>query len=154
MMKGFSLVELLSVLILLGILSVVAVARIDIDPFRSAGFNQELRAALRFAQKFAITSGCDVQVSVVAATDSYSLNLRGDAVANAAACLTATGAFAVPLPNPAGSGAFSGTAPAGIDISNDLSFFYDRQGRPSIAGGSINIDAQTITVEAVTGFVY
>ncbi len=149
---GFTLVELVSVLLLLSILSVVAVSRLDVNPFVSAGFDQELRAALRYAQKYALLSGCDVQVSVDAATDSYSLNIRNDVGALPQNCLSASGAFSVPLQNPT-AGNYAGTAPPNIDITSGLTFFYDRQGQPSVSG-AIVIDGNAITVEAVTGLVH
>jgi MSHA pilin protein MshC len=152
LLSGFSLVELVSVLILIGIISVVAVSRFNATPFQTAGFDQELRSALRFAQKFAITSGCDVQVDVDAATDSYALTLRGDVGALPETCLSASGAFGPSLPSPTG-GVFSGTAPAGVVINSGLTFFYDRQGRPS-TGGIIDVNGNSITVEPETGYIY
>lgn len=149
---GFSLVELISVLVLIGIVSVVAVSRFNASPFQTAGFEQEVRAALRFAQKFAIMSGCDVQVDVSAAADSFALTIRNDVGAGPQSCLGASGAFGVPLPDPTG-GVFAGTAPAGVDVSSGLTFFYDLQGRPS-SGGSIVIDGNTIVVEPNTGYIY
>ncbi len=150
--SGFSLIELVSVLLLLGILSVVAVSRFNANPFVSAGFDQEIRSALRYAQKYAILSECDVQVNISAAADNYALSIRNDVGSLPQNCLTATGAFTVPLQNPT-AGAFTGTAPAGVDITNGLSFFYNRQGQPSV-GGVVVIDGNTITVEPDTGFIY
>lgn len=148
---GYTLLELITVIVLLGILSVAAVSRFNLSPFETAGFEQELRSAIRFAQKFAIVSGCEVQVSVIDATDSYSIDLRSDVNANG--CLGATNpAFTLPLNNPAG-GTFGGNAPAGVDLGPDLSFIYDRQGQPT-AGVNITVDTLTIVVEPVTGYVY
>lgn len=152
--RGFSLVELITVLILISIVSVTVLARFDISPFATAGFDQELRSAFRFAQKFALLSGCDVQVSVLAATDSYALTIRNDATANPEDCLTAAGAFATALPRP-GGGVFAGAAPAGVGVDNDLLLVFDLQGQPS-AGGSVGLNSGsiTVTVEPVTGYVY
>ena len=152
--RGFTLAELVAVLVLMGIVGVAVYSRLDIASFRTAGFEQELKAALRFAQKFALTSGCDVQVDIVASSNSYALSLRNDAVVSTPPCpLGASGAFGTSLNNPAG-GIYAGVAAAGVNVGNNLSFFYDRQGRPSIAGGTTTIDGRTITVEAVTGYVY
>ncbi len=152
-MAGFSFIEILTILILLGVLSAVALARLDITTFESAAFEQDLKAAIRFAQKFAITSACDVQVDVVAATDTYVLRLRSDAVSTAAACIGASGPFSVVLPRPIG-GSYSATAPASVNIVNNLTFFFNAQGQPSIAGGSVTVGTSIINIEAVTGYVY
>ncbi|HEY3487385.1 MAG TPA: hypothetical protein VGL10_04915, partial [Gammaproteobacteria bacterium] len=140
-------------IVLISILSVMATARLDINPFRTASFQQELRSALRFAQKLAIASGCDVQVSVDAATDSYALNMRNDVNTGVpASCLSAVSAtFDVPVRNPTG-GNFARTAPTGIDITAGLTFVYNRRGVPS-ATGAIVVSGQTITV-AGTGYVF
>ena len=149
---GFTLIELISVIVLLGIISVVAVGRFNANPFISAGFDQELRAALRYAQKYAILSGCDVQVDIDAAADSYDLTVRNDVGVLPQSGLTASGAFATPLQNPT-AGAYSGAAPTGVDITAGLTFFYDREGAPS-TGGIIVVDGNVITIEPVTGFIY
>lgn len=153
--RGFTLTELVSVLVLIGIVSVVAVSRFNATPLQTAGFDQELRSALRFAQKFAIMSGCDVQVVVDAGVGRYDLYLRNNTGGSPDSCLSTSGdlTFGTPLPSPTG-GVFSGTAPAGVDITTGLTFFYDRQGRPS-TGGAIDItDGNTITVAPETGYVY
>lgn len=65
--RGFSLVELITVTILLGILSVVALGRFgDQDRLLARGYFDEFAAAMQFAQKLAISSGCDVRVNATA----------------------------------------------------------------------------------------
>jgi MSHA pilin protein MshC len=144
---GFTLLEFLSIIVLLGILSAVVFSRLDIDPFRTAGFEQELRSALRFAQKFAIVSGCEVEVDVSAA--GYALRVRDDAAVNG--CLAAVQPFGTLLNNPTG-GTFTAAPPSGVTVGA-ANFIYDRQGRPS-AGVNINVGAQTTTVEPGTGYVH
>jgi MSHA pilin protein MshC len=69
---GFSLVELISVIVLLGVLGVVAFGRFTgQNPFVARGFFDDTVTAVRFAQKFAISSGCDVRVITTA--NSYQL---------------------------------------------------------------------------------
>ena len=69
---GFSLIEMLTVVILLGILGVVAIGRLG-NPgvFAARGFFDETVTAVRFAQKLAISSGCDVRV--ITDTSGYQL---------------------------------------------------------------------------------
>jgi len=70
--SGFSLIELITVVILLGILGVVALGRFSGgDAFAARGFFDDTVNAVRFAQKLAISSGCDVRVITTAS--SYQL---------------------------------------------------------------------------------
>jgi MSHA pilin protein MshC len=151
---GFTLMELVAIVSLLAILSVVAFARLNVAPFRDAGFDQELRSAIRFAQKFAMTSGCDVQV-VINGT-GYNLQLRGTAVAANPPCpMGAAGGFDTALRNPATGSAYSGAPGSGVAIGGALTFFYDRQGSPDFGGTqTVMVGTRTITIEAGTGFVY
>ena len=91
---GFTLVELLTVVVLLGILSVFALGRFfGPDQFAARGFFEDTRNAMQFAQKLAISTGCDVRVTTIAT--GYQLRQR----------LTCpTGAFTLPVQNPANRG--------------------------------------------------
>ena len=65
--SGFSLVELITVIVLLGILGIVALGRFyGGDTFAARGFFDDTVTAVRFAQKLAIISGCDVRVITTA----------------------------------------------------------------------------------------
>ncbi len=69
---GFSLIELITVVVLLAILGVVALGRFgDQEAFAARGFFDDTVTAVRFAQKFAVSSGCDVRV--VTTASSYQL---------------------------------------------------------------------------------
>ncbi len=91
---GFSLIELITVVVLLSILGVVALGRFaDQDAFAARGFFNDTVAAVRFAQKFAVSSGCRVQVVT---------NASGYQLVQSASC-TATD-FASAVDNPANRG--------------------------------------------------
>lgn len=161
---GFSFMEIVAVLILVGILSVSAVSRLNVTSLREASFQQELLSAIRFAQKFAIASGCDVQVDIDAVADTYTLSLRTDVTAAPASCLASStavplAAFGPPLRNPATGGNFTGSQ-SGIDITDGEIFAYNRQGIPVVPAtgvamavdGDINVGGQTIVIAAGTGY--
>jgi MSHA pilin protein MshC len=66
--SGFSLIELISVIVLLGVLSVFALGRLSSpSQFAVKGFFDDTVNAVRFAQKLAVSTGCDVQVEMTAA---------------------------------------------------------------------------------------
>jgi MSHA pilin protein MshC len=78
---GFSLIELITVIVLLGILSVFALGRLlSPDQFAVKGFFNDTLNAVRFAQKLAVSTGCDVQVEMKAS--GYQLRRSSTCVAN------------------------------------------------------------------------
>ena len=73
---GFTLVELVTIMILVGILAAVAIPRMDTSAYHATRFHDQTVAALRFAQKTAVSHRRPVQVSFPDST--YTLELRID----------------------------------------------------------------------------
>ena len=103
--SGVTIVELVIVLVILGILSAVAAPRFfSRSGFHERFFFQDSLAALRYAQKLAVASGCEVQVTFSAS--DYALAQR-------ASCQS--GAFSQAVPNPGTGGAsYTNQAPSGV----------------------------------------
>ena len=75
--QGFTLVELVIVIVILGILSAVAVPKFfDQQVYQERAFKDDLVSALRYAQKRAVASGCDVRVEII--SDGYDLYRHAD----------------------------------------------------------------------------
>ena len=106
--KGFSLIELVAVIVLVSILAVAATGRIgSFSGFESRGFFDDTVAAMRYAQKLAISTGCNVQFTITAA--SYALAQRDDCD---------TGDYTRNVLNPVDrTNHYTATAPTGITIS-------------------------------------
>ncbi len=65
--NGFTLIELVTVIVLLSVLSVVALPRLGgLSVFEEKAFFDEVTNAVRYAQKRARSTGCNVQVSLTA----------------------------------------------------------------------------------------
>ncbi|OOG26788.1 prepilin-type N-terminal cleavage/methylation domain-containing protein [Thioalkalivibrio denitrificans] len=142
--KGFTLIELVTVIVLLGAISIFALPRMmDRTGVDAAAFEQELRAALRHGRALASASGCEVQVRL--SGGMYGVYLRGDAAGTSCG----SGGFTQPARRPVESGAYEGSVPGTLTVS-DFTVTFDGLGRSS--GATVNVEGRTITVSAA-GYV-
>lgn len=146
---GFTVPELVAVIIIAGIIAAVAVPRFSATSY---GYD-ELRlydqtlAALRFAQHTAVATQRTVCATFSGGTPLTQLTLTYDPNYGTAAC----GPGVMP---PGGSAApYTVTAQGGVNYTSALSFTYDRAGRPSTGQTIILAGGRQIVVEAETGYV-
>ena len=144
---GFTLIELIMVIVLLGALSVFVSPRFfQKTSFDSLAFEQELKTAIRFAHNLSIASGCEVQVALTA--NSYALYFPDSS------CNPPDAFGANPVNHPLQSGNYQGAAPSGVSISGFGDFYFDALGVPSAAGGiTVDPEGRLITVMPLTGYV-
>ena len=123
--SGFSLIEMLTVVILLGIIGVVALGRLGGQSGTEArGFFDDTVAAVRFAQKLAVSNGCDVRV--VTTVGSYAVFWQSSCTA---------GGFSSAVPNPANRGLDY----QGVDIPTGY----------TLTAGNITFNSRGLRSEAV-----
>jgi MSHA pilin protein MshC len=144
--QAFTLVELVVTLIIVGLLAAVAVPRFfDLQPFAARGFSDEVLAAVRYAQKLAVATGCAVQVTITPA--QYVLNRR--------ATTCTTGAFTGAVFNPGTSQPqFSGQPPSGVAFAAVPGVFVFNALGQSSAAVTITVGGRTFQVVQETGFVF
>ena len=140
--RGFTIIEFIITILVLGILAAVAIPRLNLGGYRETGFFNQSLAAIRFAQKQAVSSGCHVQVQI----DGTGCRLSW--TGNPAGCPGAGTA----ITNPVGASAnfCADSTPSG---SPSATFTFDNIGRPS-ASQVINLGSRTISVEAETGYAH
>ncbi|MDZ7748267.1 MAG: type II secretion system protein [Halofilum sp. (in: g-proteobacteria)] len=151
--RGFSIIELVAVIAIVGALAVFALPRLNIGGFERYAFREELLSGLRYAQKTAMASGCDVAVALDAGTDSFALFYRNGG--SATTCGGAGNAFGDPVQDPAGGGAFTRTGGSGADLQTGGQLVFDGFGNH--AAGPTQIDLAgggPILVEDVTGYIH
>ncbi len=149
-MRGFTLIELILVIVLMGVLAIYAVPTFNASDFNARGFHDQTLALLRYAQKSAVAQRRTVCVAFTSTTTS----LRVVTASGSSDCTTPAASQAL-----VGAGASSTvTARSGVQFnggSAPSSFSFDALGQPT-AAQTIQVAniTPTITVEAVTGFVH
>lgn len=155
-MSGFTLLELIVVMVLLGTLSVYVAPRLlNASDFDAFGFHNETLAYLRYAQKTAVAQRRTVCVGFAGA--SLTLNI---AAAPGSFDCAAPGALVGPRGEnaPVTLNAKAGVAYAALPVA----FNFDGLGQPITGAGLAQATqtfqvagvTRTITVEANTGYVH
>lgn len=153
--RGFTLGELIVVMVLVGILAAVAIPRLfDKSEFAARGARDFVSTSLRYAQKSAIAMRRNVCVSVGAT----SLAVTHAATAGSTQVCTAT------LTSPATGLAFDAQPyEQNATVATTTTIVFDALGRPLSAAFSpitstlaitVNGHATPVTIEPETGYVH
>jgi MSHA pilin protein MshC len=147
--NGFTLVELIATLIIIALIAVVGGSRFfDINVFRASGFYDETISAVRYAQKLAVETHCEVRVNITAT--GYALF----SAANAAGC--GSGTYNTPVADPSGNAAnFARTAPSGVTLAPATNIIFAPDGSAALTPDpiTINVGSHSLRVYGETGFV-
>jgi MSHA pilin protein MshC len=148
--QGFTLIELIMVIVVLGILAISAMPKFfNISTFEHRGFFDDTLNALRYAQKLAVATSCNVQVSI--ATNQFELK-RPSATDRSQCRSTTSSDFTQPVMRPgSGEPSYQGSL-SGVSLTS-TTLYFSAKGQAS-ADVNIDIGNRRITVVASTGFVY
>lgn len=159
---GFTLTELVIVMVLVGILAVVALPKyLTTTAFTGNFFYNDILTSIQYAQKYAVSTGCHIEVKPNFVTGSFILQ-------RAASC--SSGAFTLAVFDPSTNQlGYSRQAPAHTSYSSANAFpiYFDSLGRahatPSSDTGAdngiigtytISIQGNTITIIGQTGYTF
>lgn len=144
--RGFTMVELVLVMVVAGILATVAMPRLVArSGFDTRGYADQVAATVRFAQKLAVAQRRQVFVLL--------------APAEASLCYLAAAPCTSHAPGPGGEKPYAVGAPNGVTIVSPVAALgFDAAGRPDIAA-TVDIlvngsGTHRVRVEHETGYVH
>ncbi len=137
---GYSLFELVVVLVISAILAAFAIPCMQRSAIDASWFSEEVRAAVRQAQRQAVAQRRLVYVKVSA--DKLELCYGVPTPGNCPS----------PLTNPSTGAAYVVAAPSGVALSGPASFWFNGLGQPSGAV-TVSVGGQPVAVAAETGYV-
>lgn len=137
--RGFTIVELIMVIMILGIISAVAVPRFfDRKVFDERFYFEEALSTVRYGQKLAVASGCPIAFQID--SSGYSLSYSGGDC----------GVMSVGID-------YVKSLPTGVAVTKTLAISFTSLGSVNEAcpGGRCvaTIGSHTFTVHAATGFI-
>ncbi len=147
---GFTLIELTMVIVVLGILSTAVLPKFfNVSTFQQRSFFDDTLAAIRYAQKLAVATGCNVQVNI--ASNQYQLKRPGATDRSNCSSTTASH-FTQAVPRPATSETNYVGNQSGVTVS-DSTIYFTAKGTASVSA-TVTVGSRSIAIVKDTGFVY
>lgn len=137
---GFSLVELVVVMVIAGILAAFAIPRLTDSESKATWFHEEVKAGVRYAQRQAVAQRRTVHVVIQAA--QIDLCYAADCSSRLTKLIDGT--------------AYSLYAPAGVAITSPVpTFSFNGLGQPSTGADVVfAVGGRAVTIVAETGYVH
>jgi MSHA pilin protein MshC len=138
------------VIVVLGILSATALPRFfDVSTYQQRGFFDDTLNAIRYAQKLAVATGCNVQVTIA----GNQFELKRPSASDRSLCSSSNASDFTQAVTRPGSGETSYQGSQSGISATDATLYFTAKGTAS-SGATITVGNGQITVVQNTGFVY
>jgi MSHA pilin protein MshC len=139
---------LVTVIIILAIIATIVGPRLfDTRVFSARGYADEVATAMRYSQKIAVASGCNVRLAVT--TTGYSA-MQQPSSGNR--CNSASALYTTTVMRPDGT-ALSGSPPRDANVSGAATITFDSKGGVISGATNLSVGTYTLVLDAVSGFV-
>jgi len=147
-MRGYTLIELVVVIIILGVIAAISGPKFfGTKTFSERGYADEVASAMRYAQKVAVATGCNVQLTITAA--GYS---AAQQPASGNTCNSASASWTTPVMRVDGA-PLSGTPPSDANVNTSATIVFNNKGAVISGATNLTVGAYTLVLDAASGFV-
>ena len=160
--NGFTLVELITVLVILGVMAVIGSSKFfSSSSFNASQYHQEILSAARYAQKIAIASQQSVAININSTDFSLCYG-----TGSSPACSPNNSDVKHPATQgkigTSNSAFYTKSVPSGVSLTNvPKTIYFDSAGEPNDSSGKITtqqvitiVGMGNVNIEPVTGYVH
>jgi len=150
--NGFTLIELITTIILVGVLSATAIPKLfNYSVYQQRTLFDDTLNAIRYAEKLAVATSCNVMVQITG--NQYTV-LRPTLTDRSKCTSTTNTDFTLAVSRPGTSETSYQNSVSGISLTSTAQYiFFQAYGNTSSAA-TIAVGSQTINIVQATGFVY
>jgi len=145
---GYTVIELVVVIVILGIVAAITGPKFfGTRVFSERGYADEVASAMRYSQKIAVASGCNVRLSItVSGYDAMQQAPSGNR------CNASSSSWTTTVIRPDGT-SLAGVPPSDANVSGPATLVFDGRGAVISGATNLSVGPYMLVLDAASGFV-